>query len=452
MAKAGDERPRRFDNDPADQQPQIGADDAASRFEMTPDPMVTSEPSVEPSEPQVADSESATLPEPVEPAVVEPELVESAVVEPAPVEPEAVEPMPVEPRAVEAVEAVEPEAVEPEPAEPEAVEAVEPEPVEPEAVMPRPAEAEVGTTDPLAGVAAPALAPAAAKPENAPPVPAAADAPAAPPTGRKSGVPSKRPAGAGKLVEGVVTSVTGDEVELTLDDGRAAVINRRNFGPDNQDPREVLSPGDRAFGAELAREDPKQRVVLSRAWALKRMAWDKVMQAAGLNEPLTGKVVSVGAKGVVVDVGVRGFVPTSHLELESISDLSSYLDQVIELRVLEADPQRERLVLSRRSILLRKQRKKTQELLSSLKPGDLRRGTVTSITDYGAFVDIGGVNGLVHLSELSWRRIRRPNDVVSLGDEVEVQILDVKAKKRRIGLSIRRLTPDPLTELKVGEV
>ena len=150
-------------------------------------------------------------------------------------------------------------------------------------------------------------------------------------------------------MEGVVTSVSPDEVELTLDDGRPAVINRRNFANDNTDPSTVLSIGDRAFGAELSREDPKERVVLSRAWALKRMAWDKVMQAASLNETVSGRVVSLGSKGIVVDVGVRGFVPTSHLELEPVADLSPYLDQVLELRVLEADPQRERLVLSRRS-------------------------------------------------------------------------------------------------------
>lgn len=253
-------------------------------------------------------------------------------------------------------------------------------------------------------------------------------------------------------MEGLVTSVTSDEVELTLDDGRAAVINRRNFASDNQDPSEILSPGDRAFGAELSREDPKQRVVLSRAWALKRMAWERIMQVAGLNETLTGKVVSLGSKGVVVDVGARGFVPTSHLELESVSDLSPYLGQVLELKVLEADPQRERLVLSRRSLLLKDQRRKVQELLAKLKPGDSCHGTVTSITNYGAFVDIGGVNGLVHLSELSWRRIRRPSDIVTLGDEVDVTVLDVKAKKRRVSLSIRRLTPDPLSELEVGEL
>jgi small subunit ribosomal protein S1 len=278
-----------------------------------------------------------------------------------------------------------------------------------------------------------------------------ANVPLPPPTGG-AGPRPVRHGSAGKIVEGVVTSVSSDEVELTLDDGRPAVISSRNFANDNTEPTEVLSPGDRAFGAELAREDPKNRVVLSRAWALKRRAWESIVQAASQNESVTGRVVSLGAKGVVVDAGVRGFVPTSHLDLEIPKDLTPYLDQVLELKVLEADPQRERLVLSRRSLLLREQRRKAQELLASLRPGETHRGKVTSITDYGAFVDIGGVNGLVHLSELSWRRVRDAREVVSLGQEVEVQVLDVKVKKRRISLSIRRLAPDPLSELEVGQI
>ncbi len=262
----------------------------------------------------------------------------------------------------------------------------------------------------------------------------------------------RQPRAAGRVLEGVVIRVSADEVELTLDDGRPAVINRRNFGSNDEDPTTLVSIGDRTFGAELAREDPKSRVVLSRAWALKKKAWDDVVAAKGTGATVQGKVVSLGAKGVVVDVGVRGFVPSSHLALEPVADLAVYKDQTLELKVLEADPQRERLVLSRKSLLLKEQRKKSQELLGSLKAGETRRGVVTSITDYGCFVDIGGVQGLVHLSELSWKRVRRPNDVVALGEEVEVRILDVKTKKRRISLSIRQLRPDPLTELQVGEV
>ena len=241
-------------------------------------------------------------------------------------------------------------------------------------------------------------------------------------------------------------------MELTLDDGRTAVISRRNFGLHNDDPTTVLSPGDRAFGVELSREDPRSRVVLSRAWALKRQAWDKVKDRADKGTTISGPVTSVGAKGVVVDVGVRGFVPTSHLELEPVTDLRGYLGQVLELKVLECDPQRERLVLSRRSLLQRDRRKQAQSLLAELAPGDTCKGQITSITDYGAFVDIGGVNGLVHLSELSWRRVKSAADVVALGDEVEVKVLSVKPKKRRISLSLRQMAPDPFDGIRVDEV
>ncbi len=214
----------------------------------------------------------------------------------------------------------------------------------------------------------------------------------------------------------------------------------------------MVSVGDRAFGAELVREDPKSRVVLSRAWALKRRAWEKIVEAASNNELLSGRVVSASKKGLVVDVGVRGFVPSSHLELNNVTDMSPYLEQTLELKILEVDPRREKLVLSRRSLLLKAQRKEMQEMLSALKPGEIRTGKVASLADYGAFVDLGGVSGLVHISELSWHRVSKPSQVLSVGDEVEVKVLDVKPKKKRISLSIRQITPDPLKEIEVGSV
>jgi ribosomal protein S1 len=256
----------------------------------------------------------------------------------------------------------------------------------------------------------------------------------------------------GRILEGVVTAVSADSVELTLDDGRPAVINRRNFGLNNEEPSAVLSPGDRAFGAELAREDPKSRVVLSRVWALKRKAWEKVEEAATKGELLTGKVMSASGKGLVVDVGVRGFVPLSHLELEPVTDASPYVGQTLELKILEVDPRREKLVLSRRSLLLKAQRKEERELLHALTPGEVRAGTVVSLANYGAFVDVGGVSGLVHISELSWQRVGKPSDVVTVGDQVQVKILEVKTKKKRISLSMRQCSDDPLLTLEAGSI
>jgi len=266
--------------------------------------------------------------------------------------------------------------------------------------------------------------------------------------------PPAPPAPPARVVEGTVTSVSEAEVELTLDDGRAGVIVRRDFSLDNTDPRSVLSVDDKAFGVELAREDPKSRVVLSRSWALKLRAWETVKQIHADSGTVTAHVTSVGAKGLVATVhGLRGFIPSSHLELAPPVDLPSYADQAIEVKILELDPGRERLVLSRRSILMKAQRQAASELLQALKPGERREGTVTSITDYGAFVDIGaGVNGLVHLSELSWDRVRHASDVLSLGQQIEVEVIDVRPRKRRVGLSIRRLTVDPLAEIVVDSV
>ncbi len=265
-------------------------------------------------------------------------------------------------------------------------------------------------------------------------------------------VSSRAPGDPGKIVEGVVTAVTGDGVELTLDDGRPAFISRRNFGLNDEAPDSVLSIGDRAHGAELSREDPKSRVVLSRSWALKKQAWDKIVLASTEGKPLTGRVVSGSKKGVVVDVGVRGFVPMSHLELDPVTDLAPYIDQSFELKVLEVDAQKEKLVLSRRSALLKEQRKQIQEFISGIKPGEIRTGKVSSFADYGAFIDLGGVNGLAHISELSWDRVGKPSDVLSLGQEVEVKVLDVKAKKKRISLSLRQTSDDPLSSFEVGSI
>jgi small subunit ribosomal protein S1 len=167
---------------------------------------------------------------------------------------------------------------------------------------------------------------------------------------------------------------------------------------------------------------------------------------------ISAKVTSASKKGLVIDAGVRGFAPAAHVELEPSGDLSKFVGQVLDWRVLEANPSKDRLLLSRRSILMREERQRAQERLSELKVGDVVKGKVVSIADYGAFVDIGGMNGLVHVSELSWERVRKPSKAVSVGQEVEAKVVEVKVRKRRVGLSIRQLQPDPLGALPVGEV
>ncbi len=248
-------------------------------------------------------------------------------------------------------------------------------------------------------------------------------------------------------------SVDNDEVELTLDDGRTAVIHRRNFDAKGADPVAVVTIGDRLEGAVLSREDPKNRVVLSRAWAQKKHAWTEIEALANDKVVVQGAVTSSTKRGVVVDVrGLRGFVPSSHLELDETPNVSTYVGQTLDLRVLDVDASKERLVLSRRAILMKERRRATHDLLTSLVVGEERAGTVSSLVDYGAFVDLGGVNGLVHVSELAWGRVHRPGDVLSVGDEVRVKVLDVKVKRRRVSLSIRQLVPDPISQVVVDEI
>lgn len=244
-----------------------------------------------------------------------------------------------------------------------------------------------------------------------------------------------------------------DEVDLTLDDGRSAVIHRRNFDSKGSDPSTAVTVGDRLEGAILSREDPKDRVVLSRAWAQKIQAWSELETMANEKVVIQGAVTSAAKRGVVVEVrGLRGFVPSSHLELDEPGDITTYVGQTLDLRVLDIDASKERLVLSRRAILMKERRRTTHDLLTSLVVGEERGGTVSSLAEYGAFVDLGGITGLVHVSELAWGRVRRPSDVIAVGDDVRVKVLDVKVKRKRVSLSIRQLAPDPLTQLTADSV
>ncbi len=278
--------------------------------------------------------------------------------------------------------------------------------------------------------------------------------PPPPPGGSLPRPPTPKVSDAGKIVSGIVTVVESDELTVTLEDGRLAVLARRHWDiAPTDDLKAVVSLGDRVDAAILARDDPKGRVVLSRSWSLKKKAWDTVTTAVEDHSTVQAKVTSLSAKGIVVDVGgLRGFVPASHLALDPVKDFSEFADQTLELRVLEADQRKERLVLSRRSILLREQRKGTHELLTNLKVDSVITGTVASLADYGAFIELGGVKGLVHLSELSWHRVGHPRDVLAVGDPVEVKVLDVKVKKRRVSLSIRQVAPDPFAGITAGVV
>ena len=397
------------------------------------------------------------------PAVSEPEQSEPVDTEPVDTEPVETEPADAEPVVTQPADTEAPHAAAETPANPVLEEPTsppaspEPETAQPEATTP--ASPETETAQPEATTPASpeseSAQPEATQPETAAPETPEPEAAATETTDPDGAAPKEAPTApvAPTVVGGKVTAVSSTEVELTLDDGRQAVIYRQNFDLAGTDPTTVLQVGDGAEGAVLAREDPKGRTVLSRAWALKNQAWEKVVAAADSGDILHCKIIGTSKRGVVVDVrGLKGFVPSSHLEIDPPKDLSTYVGEMADFKVLDADRGKDRLVMSRRSMLLKEQRKAAHDLLASVKKGETRTGTVQQLTQFGAFVDIGGVTGLVHLSELSWERVGKAEQVVKVGQEVTVKVLDVKIKKRRVALSMKALAPDPFAGIEVGAV
>jgi ribosomal protein S1 len=242
-----------------------------------------------------------------------------------------------------------------------------------------------------------------------------------------------------------VATVHDGEVEVRLADGRTGVVPRGEF-------EGTVAVGEVIEAAQLAREDPRQRAVLSVSWARKQRAWAKVESALAEGTPLTGTVTKQVKGGAVVDVGLRGFLPTSLVSDEPGTDVASLVGTEVEVLVTEVDRPKERIVVSIRDLQRRRRRAAERELLRSLAPGSRASGRVVSIADYGAVVDLGGARGLIHRSELTWGRLESIESIVSVGDEVEVVVLDVNKSKRRIGLSLRATQPDPYEAVEIGAI
>ncbi len=365
------------------------------------------------SEVEVTAEEPTVKPEPAaepEPVVEEPEPEAAAEEEPQP-EPEA---------AAEEEPQPEPEAAaeeEPQP-EPEAAAEEEPQP-EPEAAAEEP-----DTED-------------AADPK-----------PEAPPGEAAS--PTVDGLTGGTIVSGTVKTKAAHEIELDLGGDRIGVISQRYWGDDPAaDLTQQCVLGEVVNAAVLVREDHKGRIVLSRLWAMQQIAWVDIARSAAANEAVTGTITAVVKGGLSCDVGVRGFIPSSLIDVEPVENLQALVGREVQCKVVEADQVSGRLVLSRKAVVRAEQRKAAKAFMETMSAGDEYTGKVVDIQDFGAFVDINGVRGLVHTTELSWKRVQHPNEVVSVGDEVQVKVKSIQKPKQRVNLTMK-LTPDPLTELEVG--
>ena len=266
-----------------------------------------------------------------------------------------------------------------------------------------------------------------------------------------------KPFDEGDIVEGMVVKIDKDETLLDIGYKSEGVIPARELSIRNDvDPSEVVSVGDQIEALVLQKEDADGRLILSKKRAQYERAWGKIEEIKDRDGTVSGPVIEVVKGGLILDIGLRGFLPASLVEMRRVRDLQPYVGKELECRIIELDKNRNNVVLSRRRFLEESQAEQRQEFLTSLSKGEVRTGTVSSIVNFGAFVDLGGVDGLVHVSELSWKHVDHPSEVVEVGQEVQVEVLDVDLERERVSLSLKATQEDPWRQFarahEVGEV
>ncbi|MDR0945887.1 MAG: 30S ribosomal protein S1 [Bifidobacteriaceae bacterium] len=248
----------------------------------------------------------------------------------------------------------------------------------------------------------------------------------------------------GDMVEGTVVKVDHDEVLLDIGYKTEGVIPSRELSIKHDiDPSDVVSVGEKIEALVLQKEDKEGRLILSKKRAQYERAWGNIEKVKEEDGVVTGTVIEVVKGGLIVDIGLRGFLPASLVEMRRVRDLQPYVGRELEAKIIELDKNRNNVVLSRRAWLEQTQSEVRSTFLKQLAPGQVRSGVVSSIVNFGAFVDLGGVDGLVHVSELSWKHIDHPSEVVEVGQEVTVEVLSVEMDRERVSLSLKATQEDP---------
>ncbi|MDR0500641.1 MAG: 30S ribosomal protein S1 [Coriobacteriales bacterium] len=252
----------------------------------------------------------------------------------------------------------------------------------------------------------------------------------------------------GDLVSGTIVKIERDEVLVDIGFKSEGVIPVRELSIRREaDPSELVEIGEEIEALVLQKEDKDGRLILSRKRAEYERAWIDIEQKFNAGENVIGEVIEVVKGGLILDIGLRGFLPASLVDLRRVKDLECFTGEQIEARIIEMDRNRNNVVLSRRVVLEEGRKSERSEILEKLTKGMRLKGAVSSIVEFGAFVDLGGIDGLVHISELSWNHVSHPAEVVKVGDDVEVEVLDVDMKRERISLGLKQTTEDPWRQL-----
>jgi small subunit ribosomal protein S1 len=266
-----------------------------------------------------------------------------------------------------------------------------------------------------------------------------------------------KPFDEGDIVAGTIVKIEKDEVLLDIGYKSEGVIPLRELSIRNDvDPHDVVTLGDSVEALVTQKEDADGRLIMSKKKAQYERAWGRIEQIKAAEGTVEGPVIEVVKGGLILDIGLRGFLPASLVEMRRVRDLHPYVGRLLECRIIELDKNRNNVVLSRRKFLEESQAEQRQGFLTSLTKGEIRTGTVSSIVNFGAFVDLGGVDGLVHVSELSWKHVDHPSEVVDVGQEVRVEVLDVDLERERVSLSLKATQEDPWRQFarvhEVGEI
>ncbi|HVR80167.1 MAG TPA: 30S ribosomal protein S1 [Acidimicrobiia bacterium] len=261
----------------------------------------------------------------------------------------------------------------------------------------------------------------------------------------------------GDIVEGSVVSVDADGAMVDIGYKSEGLIPTRELSiRNNVDPNDAVKTGDRVEAVVLNKEDDEGRLILSKKRAMYERAWGRIQEVAKEGGTVDGTVIEVVKGGLIVDIGLRGFLPASLVDLRRVRDLDPFIGESITAKVIELDRARNNVVLSRRAYLEEAQAEERNAFLDGLAEGEVRDGVISSVVNFGAFVDLGGMDGLVHVSELSWQHVNHPGELVKVGDKVLVKVLEVDRERERISLSIRQTSDDPwdvfAREHEVGDV
>jgi len=248
----------------------------------------------------------------------------------------------------------------------------------------------------------------------------------------------------GDVVKGKVVRIDKDEVLVDIGYKSEGVIPANELSiRKSVDPSEEVELGEELDALVLTKEDSEGRLVLSKKRARFEKAWRRIEAAAESGEPVEGTVIEVVKGGLILDLGVRGFLPASLVDIRRVHNLDEFLAQTLECKVIELNRSRNNVVLSRRAVLEEERKEVREQILGRLQPGQIVEGKISNIVDFGAFVDLDGIDGLVHISELSWSHVNHPSEVVSIGDTVRIKVLDIDRDRQRISLGLKQTQEDP---------